>query len=205
MLSLNVSYADESRFTTSLSVAAFPVEKPANEYHIYRRRHGTKINRVGLVSSFSSQTLSLLRPSERNENTFDDFQICLDTYGLYTREITSPGIKLRYLHNTILKNDKINDSIAYIIYMGAGATVGYVRDYSPLPRNHGYIMGMALTAGCIFAFKDSNVELGVNLVGELAFHLRSMEEQIGQLGLSWYANGIFRSPMPQISIYYKLK
>ncbi len=162
------------------------------------------ITRIGETSSFKGHSISLITTSGRKENAFLKFSAGLDTYGIISHKTISPGGKLSLTHNTILKNSYINDDIAYILYMGAGGVVGYLKDYyRETIKNHGVIMGVSTTLGGLVAFKKSNIELGLDFTADLALQLRKMEENENRLGLSWYANGLLRAIIPQISIYYR--
>lgn len=157
--------------------------------------------RIGIVSSYKSYSFSYIAPSLKHESAFDEFSVIMDCYGLYNGSVPNPGLKLNYSHNTILKRIVFNDEIACIVYAGAGGLLGYVRDFSELPRNHGGIAGLSTTIGSIFAYRNSNFEIGLNFTAEWALQLRRMEESHGKLGLSWYANGLIWALIPQISIY----
>ena len=163
------------------------------------------ISRAGLVSSFKSQSLSILCTSDRKENSFNNFNLTLDTYGLYSNISNIPGVKLNIVHNSIIDSGHIDDDFAYIIYMGAGGVAGYVRDYSTLPRNHGFIFGLNTCAGALASFRGSRLEMGIEFDAEWAFQIRKMEETDGRLGLSWYANGVLRALFPKITLYYRFK
>ena len=163
------------------------------------------LTRAGLVSSFKAQSLSILSTSNKKENSFNSYNLTLDTYGLYSNVSDYPGVKLNIVHNSIIDSGRINDEIAYIIYMGAGGVAGYVRDYSALPRNHGFIFGLNTCAGALASFRGSRLELGVEFDAEWAFQIRKMEESDGRIGLSWYANGVLRALIPKISLYYRFK
>ncbi|MGM9787661.1 MAG: hypothetical protein ACI3ZF_02010 [Candidatus Cryptobacteroides sp.] len=163
------------------------------------------ISRAGLVSSFKSQSISVLSTSDRKENSFNSFNLALDTYGLYSNISSIPGVKLNIVHNSIINSGQINKEFAYIIYMGAGGVAGYVRDYSTLPRNHGFIFGLNTCAGALASFRSSRLELGIEFDAEWAFQIRKMEETDGRIGLSWYANGVIRAIIPKITLYYRFK
>lgn len=160
--------------------------------------------RAGLTSSLKDQSISLIANSNRMEGTFNAFHLTLDTYGIYEQKTIYPGVKFSAMHNAVIYSDSFADNqIKYVVYAGGGGVVGYVKDYAPTIRNHGGILGVAMNVGMIFAFPGTNFELGLNGVAELALQLRKMEEKNGELGLSWYANGILRTLIPQICIYYR--
>ncbi len=158
-------------------------------------------HRIGIVSSYKSYSLNYITSSPKHINGFDELSLIMDCYGLYNDAISSPGFKLDYSHNTIIKRIVLNEEIAYIVYAGAGGLIGYVKDYSELPRNYGGIVGLSTKIGSIVAFRNSNFEIGLSFTAEWALHLRRMEESHGKLGLSWYANGLIWAFVPQISIF----
>lgn len=165
---------------------------------------GIVVTRIGETSSFKGHSITLITTSNRKENAFLKFSAGLDTYGIISHKTISPGGKLSVTHNTILKNSFINDDIAYILYMGAGGVAGYLKDYyRESIKNHGVIMGVSTSLGGIVAFRNSNIELGLDFTADLALQLRKMEETENKLGLSWYANGLIRALIPQVSIYYR--
>lgn len=168
------------------------------------QKENLQIIRAGLTSSFKSQSVSLITNSNRLEGTFNTFLLSLDTYGIYQQKTIYPGIKFTGLHNAIVYSDSFaGGQVKFILYAGGGGVLGYVKDYAPSIRNHGGIIGLATSVGTIFAFPDTRFELGVDFTAELALQLRKMEENNGNLGLSWYANGLIRALIPQISIFYR--
>ncbi len=163
------------------------------------------IVRIGETSSFKGHSVSVLTTYDRRENSFLRFSATLDTYGMLRDKTLEPGVKVSVVYNTIIQNGTVNDDIVYIIYMGAGGVTGYLKDYyRESVRNHGVILGISPTVGGMLAFRGTNIELGLDFTAELALQLRKMEEtSSGRLGLSWYANGLMRALIPQVSIYYR--
>ncbi len=169
------------------------------------RQNGLDITRIGETSSFKGHSISVLTTNDRRENSFLRFTATLDTYGMLSDRTTKPGVKASVTYNTIVRNGSINEDIVYIVYLGAGGVTGYLKDYyKESVRNHGVILGIAPTVGGMVAFRGTNIELGLDFTAEVALQLRRMEEtSSGRLGLSWYANGLLRALIPQVSIYYR--
>lgn len=168
------------------------------------QNEGIRLIRAGIISSFKAHSISLITSSNRKESTFNAFNLSLDTYGIYNQRTIYPGVKFTCMHNAIIYADRLaGNMVRYVIYAGGGGVLGYVKDYAPSIRNHGGILGLATNLGAIFAFPDTRFELGLDCTAELALQLRKMEEANGDLGLSWYANGVLRALIPQISIYYR--
>ena len=161
------------------------------------------VSRVGLVSSFKAHSIIILSNSDKKEDSFNSYFLSLDTYGLYSHINDKAGVKAGVIHNSIIEKGFIDKSVAYIIYAGAGGVAGYVRDYSTIERNLGFIFGLNTSVGALASFKGSKLELGVEFDAEWAFQIRKMEESDGRLGLSWYANGILRALFPNISLFYR--
>ena len=63
------------------------------------------------------------------------------------------------------------------------------------------MLGMAAGAGVIFIFPGA-IDIAVGVTGEFGLHLRT-DEQYGNLDLSWYENGVLKSLIPQITLYYR--
>ncbi len=162
-----------------------------------------KVLRVGVMNSIKEQSVSVLTSSSKKENTYNTYSLSLDCYGTFNHKTKYPGVKFIFSHNTILHRATLNDSIDYLLYLGAGGVCGYVRDYSNLKYAPGGLLGLTTSAGCIMAFAGTNFELGLDFTAQWALHLRRMEEHNNRLGLSWYANGLIYALIPQVCIIYR--
>lgn len=164
---------------------------------------GIHIIRAGLNNSFKTQGISLMTNSNRKENTFNSYLVGLDTYGIYQKKTTQPGVKFQFSHNTVLSYKEITNGVFCLLYAGGGGVAGYVKDYASTMRNSGVLLGITASAGGLLAFSGTRFELGMDFTAEMGLHLRKMVESNGSLGLSWYANGLIRALIPQILIYYR--
>lgn len=164
---------------------------------------GIKVLRLGVMNSIKEQSIVVLTNSSKKENTFNTYSLSADCYGIFNHKARQPGVKFMFSHNTILHRVTLNESIDYLIYIGAGGVCGYVRDYSNMKFNPGALLGLTTSAGCIMAFAGTNFEMGLDFTAQWAIHLRQMEEQNARLGLSWYANGLIYALIPQVCIIYR--
>lgn len=163
-----------------------------------------KPQRLGLSSSLKGYGLVLNTDSNRKEKTLNSFCLYLDCYKLFSNQEDTPGYKFLYSHNALLKQGYLNDAIVYSVYAGSGGVLGFVRDYSQLAHlNRGVEIGLCVSGGTLLSFRDSNWELGLSFFAEFALHLRQDEEVAHKINLSWYANGLFRTLLPQINVFYR--
>lgn len=160
--------------------------------------------RLGLSSSPKSFGLILDTDSNRKEKTFNSYALFLDCYQLLSGEEEKPGYKASYSHNTIIRQGYLNEGMVYFLYAGSGGVLGYVRDYSSAThKNRGLELGLTAGGGILLAFKDSKWEIGLSFLAEFALHIRQDESVSHKTDLSWYANGLFRAPLPMLNVYYR--
>lgn len=137
---------------------------------------------------------------------FDSFTVYADIYGIPTARSNAPGIKANYSRNYVVKVfDK--EDIDFDLYVGPGCTVGYVKDFEinyyrdasvPLVKNHGVVTALSGTFGCRFEF-GRRIIIDLSLCLEAGLHIRKNEE-LGNLNVGLYKNGIFQAPYPQLTI-----
>ena len=165
-----------------------------------------KVLRTGVITSYKEQNVSIIASSSKQENTFNVFNLGMDTYGMFNYKSRLPGGKFSFSHDTIFHRGGFDDGqVEYILYVGAGFVGGYGKDFSNMKYNPGAILGITSSVGTIVAFKGSKLELGLDFTAQWAIHIRKMEEKNGLVGLSWYANGLIYALIPQVCIYYRFQ
>lgn len=137
---------------------------------------------------------------------FDSFTVYADIYGIPTGRSKSPGVKANYSRNYVVRVfEKPNADLD--LYVGPGCTLGYAKDFEtnyyrdfsvPLVKNHGAIAALSGTFGCRFEF-GRRIILDLSLCLEAGLHIRK-DEELGNLCVGLYKNGIFQAPYPQITI-----
>lgn len=159
-----------------------------------------RVERAGVLSSPKEFGVSLGIQQE-DRRVYNTVSLTADMEGILDGTETQPGIKFSWLHQNALKTGYIRDDITYRFYLGGGFATGYVRDHGAPGRNMGPILGMAAGAGVLFLFPN-NIDIAVGITGEFGFQLRE-DETYGTLDLSWYANGVFKAPIPHVTLYYR--
>ena len=160
----------------------------------------SRVERIGIVNSPKEFGISLgLKQNDRG--IYNSLSLTADLEGILDATENTPGIKLSYIHENILKSGTIRDDVGYRLYIGGGFSAGYVKDHGPSDRNHGAMLGMAAGAGVIFIF-PGRIDIAAGVAGEFGLHLRT-DEQYGNLDLSWYENGVIKSLIPKITLYYR--
>ena len=85
-----------------------------------------KMLRTGVITSYKEQNVSIIASSSKQENTFNVFNLGLDTYGLFSYKSRLPGGKFSFSHDTIFHRGGFDDGqVEYIFFVGAGFVAGY--------------------------------------------------------------------------------
>ena len=155
---------------------------------------------MGILSSPKVFGISLGIQQE-DRRVYNTVSLAADLEGILDGTETTPGVKFTWLHQNQIRGGVIRDDIDYRFYLGGGFTTGYVRDHGDPGRNMGPILGMAAGAGVLFLF-ENNIDVAISFTGEFGFQLRK-DETFGTLDLSWYANGVYKAPIPQVTLYYR--
>ena len=160
----------------------------------------SRVERIGIVNSPKGFGISLgLKQNDRG--IYNTLNLTADLEGILDATEDTPGIKLSYIHENILKSGTIREDVGYRLYIGGGFSAGFVKDHGPADRNHGAMLGMSAGAGVIFLF-PGRIDIAISLTGEFGLHLRT-DENYGNLDLAWYENGVIKAPIPQITLYYR--
>ena len=159
-----------------------------------------RIERAGILNSPKGFGISMGIQQE-DRRVYNTVSLTADLEGILDGSETRPGVKFTWLHQNQIRGGVIREDIGYRFYLGGGFTTGYVRDHGAPGRNMGPILGMAAGAGVLFLFQN-NIDVALSFTGEFGFQLRE-DETFGTLDLSWYANGVYKAPVPQLTIYYR--
>lgn len=180
-------------FITLLALAALFLG--CNEAYAQRR-----VERAGIVNSPKEFGISLgVQQSDRQ--IYNTVYLTADLEGILDGTETQPGVKFTWLHQNQIREGIIREDVDYKIYLGGGFTTGYVRDHGEQGRNMGPILGMAAGAGVLFLLQN-NIDIGITFTGEFGLQLRE-DEIFHTLDLSWYANGVLKALIPQVTLYYR--
>ena len=163
---------------------------------------GSRVAQAGVISSPKGFGISL-GTRQNDRHIYNTLDLTADLEGILRGTENTPGIKLSYLHENILKSGTIRDDVACNFYVGGGVSAGYVKDHGPSDRNHGAMLGLAAGVGVIFIF-PGHIDIAIGFTGEFGLHLRK-DERYGNLDLSWYENGVLKAPIPQITLYYRFQ
>ncbi len=162
-----------------------------------------RVERVGLLSSPKGFGVSMGIQQE-DRRLYNTVSLMADLEGILDGTESTPGIKFTWLHQNQIRGGVIREDVDYRFYVGGGFTTGYVRDMrdrDDISRNLGAILGMAAGAGVLFLFQN-NIDVAISVTGEFGMQLRK-DETYGTLDLSWYANGVFKALIPQVTLYYR--
>lgn len=158
-----------------------------------------EVDRLGLYNSpkgFGLKMENVL--DERQSNTLT---LYADIDGLILDNEKWPGVKLSYSHNHFFKKGNLPEA-EYAFYVGAGASAGWVRDFSrETARHKGICACLETSIGVLFTF-SGHIDLALDFTLEAGLHFRK-EELYGNPAVSWYANGVFKTPLPQLTIFYR--
>ena len=137
---------------------------------------------------------------------FDSFTLYADIYGIPTGRSNAPGIKANYTRNFVVKIFE-QPNVDLNLFVGPGCTLGFAKDFEtnyyrdfsiPLVKNHGAIAALSGTFGCRFEF-GRRIILDLSLCLEAGLHIRE-DEELGNLCVGLYKNGLFHAPYPQLTI-----
>lgn len=141
---------------------------------------------------------------------FGNISLYAEIYGIPTGRCSTPGVKLCYSHNIILKGMEF-ETARLSFYAGPGVSVGYMRDAEigkyegtdfTLARNSGFMAALSGTGGCLFNF-SRNIALDLSFTAELGIHVRR-DEKVHSLNMNFYRNGLLQALYPQLSILFYL-
>lgn len=169
---------------------------------------GTVAYAQNALGSFQSMKgLGLTYENSVGQNTFNNYTIYADMYGVLTGRTDQLGFKASFSRcNIFLSKDVRGTNIK--LFAGPGVSLGYVKDFEkgnlkeiiPLSRNRGFTMGVTGSVG-IRADLPRNLILDASLTMECGVHLRQNENGDGKV-TSLYMNGLIRSAYPQIGLLY---
>lgn len=137
---------------------------------------------------------------------FDSFTVYADIYGIPTARSNAPGIKANYSRNYVVKVLE-SQYVGFDLYVGPGCTLGYVKDFEvnyyrdtsvPLMKNHGVVAALSGTFGCRFEF-GRRILIDLSFCLDAGLHIRK-DEEMGNISVGLYKNGIFQTPYPQVTI-----
>lgn len=146
----------------------------------------------GVLSSPKNVGFSL-RHTSRKQN-LSVINLSADILDVIGHKHDNAGIKCDYALLLPLTDGNIGEETSFSVMAGPGATIGYVADHG---TSKGHMCGL-LGSICIdFAFKvPVHISLSVNTT--LGCHITKEGKT-----LEFYKNGIYRSWIPEITIYYR--
>lgn len=148
---------------------------------------------AGIFNSYKGFGLSI--DAVATEDIYNSYNLYADVLGMYNGANRYPGIKAVYLHYN--KFASINSKMAdYNLYLGPGASAGYVRDHASEKP------GIVLTADLALAFRASfkkNIDMELGMVAELGF---ISEKTSGRTQIRIYNNGLMQALIPTLKIMY---
>lgn len=140
---------------------------------------------------------------------FNSYMLSMDMYGMTTGRSNYPGGRFNFSHNVIF-NEFEHDGIICEFYWGTGFSAGYLHDFEKgmfamlggtvLRKNYGVMAALNGSYGTRFIYRGAFC-IDIRFTGEFGLHMRR-DEILGNLDLSCYLNGIFRTIYPQIQINY---
>ena len=147
---------------------------------------------IGLLSSPKSVGFSF-RHLSRNQN-LSVVRLSADILDVLSHKHDNAGIKCDYAMLMPLTAGRIGEDTQFSVMAGPGASVGYVADHG---TSKGHMCGL-MGAVCIdFAFKvPVHISLSANAI--LGCHITKDGKT-----LEFYKNCIYRSWIPEITIYYR--
>ena len=149
---------------------------------------------AGLYNSYKGFGFSI--DYNANEDIYNSFTIYGDMTGIFDAKYSDPGLKLIYLHYNKLNGVDVAGT-RLDLFLGPGASSGFVRDYNTDS------FGVVLTADIALAIRASyehNFELELGVVTELGFFANNAGTGVN---ISIYGNGIRQTFLPSIKIMYR--
>lgn len=129
------------------------------------------------------------------EDIINSYNLFADVDGMYDGTRRTAGIKLVYMHYNKLAT--IDSKYAhYDLYLGPGASTGYVWDHASEKR------GILITADLGLAFRacfKRNIDLELSMFTELGF---VSGESRGKTQIKIYNNGLLQALIPTLKIMY---
>lgn len=130
------------------------------------------------------------------EDIYNTYIVYADMYGIYSGTYRNSGVKFIYLHYNRLGGID-TDYAAYGLFLGPGASTGYVRDFDSEK------FGFTLTADIALALRaqfPKNFDLELAMMVEMGFIARDFE---GKTQLDIYGNGLRQVFLPTLKIMYR--
>lgn len=149
---------------------------------------------AGIFNSYKGFGISI--DYAATEEIYNSYNLYADVYGMYDGTSRSPGVKLAYLHYNKLATIDSRHA-RYDLYLGPGASTGYVLDHGADKR------GIMLTADLGLAFRayfKMNVDLEFGMFTELGF---ISGEANGKTQIRIYRNGLMHALIPTLKIMYR--
>lgn len=148
---------------------------------------------AGIFNSYKGFGISI--DYAATQDIYNSYNLYADVYGMYNGKSRNAGIKLAYLHYNKLAT--IDAKYArYDLYLGPGASTGYVLDHGADKR------GIMLTANLGLAFRacfKMNLDLEAGMCAELGFISGESE---GKTRIKMYQNGLMQALIPTLKIMY---
>lgn len=148
---------------------------------------------VGVFNSFRGFGISM--DYAATEDIINSYNLYADVYGMYDGTHRNAGIKLAYLHYNKLATVDARHA-RYDLYLGPGASTGYVWDHASDSR------GIVLTADLGLAFRacfKRNVDMEFGMFAELGFISGKTQ---GKTQIKIYQNGLLQALIPTLKIMY---
>ena len=131
---------------------------------------------------------------------FNTFTLYAEMSGLYSGKEGRPGVKFNYSHNhRIVKFDSKDQSNIHL-YLGPGATVGYVKDNGR--DSYGIAAALSGTIGIEAAFLEKRCLITLGFTIEAGSY---MFRDKGSLSFVLYRDGFYQAVYPQITVSYVFK
>lgn len=160
---------------------------------------GGQVRSLGTWHSFKGVGLTM-QTGTHNPREANTFTLYAELGDAFAGHLAAPGGKFVFSHDITVHDFDVADGEAVSLFVGAGASAGWVKDYG----RDGYGVMAALNgsfgASALFARKHVHVCAGITL--EAGPWLQKKENSYV---ISLYRNGIYQGYYPYISISYLFK
>lgn len=158
-------------------------------------------SRIGLYNSLKGYGFQVHFQNNSNRQSFSTLTLYADLLDIYFSSGSTVGIKAVYQGKHIM-HYIAGENFKYNFYLGAGVQGGYCGDtFFQYFKQPGVEFGASLCAGWLMEF-TGRIDLELSFSLEAGLHLRN-EETYGTTAMSFYINGVTRSFLPDLTIYYR--
>ena len=160
---------------------------------------GGQVRSVGTWHSFKGLGLTM-QTGAHNPKEANTFTLYAELGDAFAGHLVAPGCKFVFSRDITLHDFDMADGEAVSLFVGAGASAGYVKDYGR--DGYGAMAALNGSFGASAAFLEKHVHISAGITLEAGPWLQKRENSYD---ISLYRNGIYQGYYPYISISYLFK